>query len=90
VWIWNVSLTPVPLPFRLVVGWCSDWGIKVFDVLEEKDVKGDGVPLDVADDGRPLSVHWAPDGQILSVTTRLGNGLRDQIHIFGIREPVQT
>lgn len=49
----------------------SDWGVKLFDVLEEKEAKSDSVPFEM-EDGRPLRVHWSPDGQILSVSTRNG------------------
>ena len=51
---------------------CSDWGIKIFDVLEEKEVKSDAVPVDLGYDGRPLTIEWSPDGQILTMTTRIG------------------
>ena len=49
----------------------SDWGVRMFDVLEEKEVKGDSVPFEM-EDGRPMHVQWSPDGSILSVGTRSG------------------
>jgi len=49
----------------------SDWGVRMFDVLEEKEVKADSIPFEI-EDGRPLHVHFAPDGSILSVGTRNG------------------
>lgn len=48
-------------------------GVRVIDVRDFKESKGDFIPLDDLEDGRINSLTWSPDGQILTVATSAGN-----------------
>ena len=55
------------------VATAGDDGVRVIDLNDFKEIKGDFIPREDLEDGRITDLIWSPDGQILTVGTQAGN-----------------